>query len=61
MKVDFVNASTLMAGQIEKTKCLSESETPTALENCFFSLYTLDEQNNKRYYVGRESDTPFGD
>lgn len=61
MKVDFVNAGTLMAGQIEKTKKLSESETPTALENCFFSLYTLDEQNNKRYYVGRESDTPFGD
>ena len=61
MKVDFVNAGTLMAGQIEKTKCLSESETPTALENCFFSLYTLDEQNNKHYYVGRESDTPFGD
>lgn len=52
---------TLMAGQIEKTKCLSESETPTALENCFFSLYTRDKQNNKRYYVGRESDTPFGD
>lgn len=61
MKVDFVNAGTRMAGQIEKTKCLSESETPTALENCFFSLYTLDKQNNKRYYVGRESDTPFGD
>lgn len=61
MKVDFVNAGTLMAGQIEKTKCLSESETPTALENCFFSLYTLDEQNNKRYYAGRESGTPFGD
>lgn len=61
MKVDFVNAGTLMAGQIEKTKCLSESETPTALENCFFSLYTLDEQKNKRYYAGRESGTPFGD
>lgn len=61
MKVDFVNAGTLMAGQIEKTKCLSESETPTALENCFFSLYTLDEQNNKRYYAGRESGKPFGD
>lgn len=61
MKVDFVNAGTRMAGQIEKTKCLSESETPTALENCFFSLYTLDKQNNKHYYVGRESDTPFGD
>lgn len=61
MKVDFVNAGTLMAGQIEKTKCLSESETPTALENCFFSLYTRDEQNNKRYYAGRESGTPFGD
>jgi len=61
MKVDFVNAGTLMAGQIEKTKCLSESETPTALENCFFSLYTLDKQNNKRYYVGRENGTPFGD
>ena len=61
MKVDFVNAGTRMAGQIEKTKCLSEGETPTALENCFFSLYTLDEQNNKRYYAGRESDTPFGD
>ncbi len=61
MKVDFVNAGTLMAGQIEKTKCLSESETPTALENCFFSLYTRDKQNNKHYYVGRESDTPFGD
>ena len=61
MKVDFVNAGTLMAGQIKKTKCLSESETPTALENCFFSLYTRDEQNNKRYYAGRESDTPFGD
>ncbi len=61
MKVDFVNAGTLMAGQIEKTRRLSESETPTALENCFFSLYTLDEQNNKHYYVGRESGTPFGD
>lgn len=61
MKVDFVNVGTLMAGQIEKTKCLSESEMPTALENCFFSLYTRDEQNNKRYYAGRESDTPFGD
>ena len=61
MKVDFVNVGTLMAGQIEKTKCLSESETPTALENCFFSLYTLDKQNNKRYYAGRESGTPFGD
>lgn len=61
MKVDFVNAGTLMAGQIEKTKCLSESETPTALENCFFSLYTRDKQNNKRYYAGRESGTPFGD
>lgn len=61
MKVDFVNAGTLMAGQIEKTRRLSESETPTALENCFFSLYTLDEQNNKRYYAGRESGTPFGD
>ena len=61
MKVDFVNAGTLMVGQIEKTKCLSESETPTALENCSFSLYTLDKQNNKRYYAGRESDTPFGD
>ena len=61
MKVDFVNAGTRMAGQIEKTRRLSESETPTALENCFFSLYTLDEQNNKRYYAGRESGTPFGD
>lgn len=61
MKVDFVNAGTLMEGQIQKTKKLSESETPTALENCFFSLYTRDEQNNKHYYVGRESDTPFGD
>lgn len=61
MKVDFVNAGTLMAGQIEKTKQLSENEKPTALENCFFSLYTRDEQNNKHYYVGRESDTPFGD
>lgn len=61
MKVDFVNVGTLMAGQIEKTKCLSESETPTALENCSFSLYTRDKQNNKHYYVGRESDTPFGD
>ena len=61
MKVDFVNAGTLMAGQIEKTKQLSESEKPTALENCSFSLYTLDEQKNKHYYVGRESDTPFGD
>ncbi len=61
MKVDFVNVGTLMAGQIEKTKCLSESETPTALENCFFSLYTLDKQNNKRYYAGRESGKPFGD
>ena len=61
MKVDFVNAGTLMAGQIEKTRRLSESETPTALENCFFSLYTLDEQNNKRYYAGRERSTPFGD
>ena len=61
MKVDFVNAGTRMAGQIKKTKQLSESDTPTALENCFFSLYTRDEQNNKHYYVGRESDTPFGD
>ena len=61
MKVDFVNAGTLMAGQIEKTKRLSESETPTALENCFFSLYTRDKQNNKRYYAGRENGTPFGD
>ena len=61
MKVDFVNAGTRMAGQIEKTKQLSESDTPTALENCFFSLYTRDKQNNKHYYVGRESDTPFGD
>ena len=61
MKVDFVNAGTLMAGQIEKTRRLSESETPTALENCFFSLYRLDEQDNKRYYAGRESGTPFGD
>lgn len=61
MKVDFVNAGTLMAGQIKKTRRLSESETPTALENCFFSLYTRDKQNNKRYYAGRESDTPFGD
>lgn len=61
MKVDFVNVGTLMAGQIQKTKRLSESETPTALENCFFSLYTRDKQNNKHYYVGRESDTPFGD
>ena len=61
MKVDFVNVGTLMEGQIKKTKCLSESETPTALENCFFSLYTRDKQNNKRYYAGRESDTPFGD
>lgn len=61
MKVDFVNAGTLMAGQIEKTRRLSESETPTALENCFFSLYTLDEQKNKHYYAGRESGTPFGD
>ena len=61
MKVDFVNAGTLMAGQIEKTRRLSESETPTALENCFFSLYTRDKQNNKRYYAGRESGTPFGD
>lgn len=61
MKVDFVNAGTLMEGQIEKTKKLNESDTPTALENCFFSLYTRDKQNNKRYYVGRESDTPFGD
>lgn len=61
MKVDFVNAGTLMEGQIKKTKQLSESETQTALENCFFSLYTRDKQNNKRYYAGRESDTPFGD
>lgn len=61
MKVDFVNAGTRMAGQIKKTKQLSESETPTALENCFFSLYTLDKQKNKRYYAGRESGTPFGD
>ena len=61
MKVDFVNAGTLMAGQIKKTKQLSENEKPTALENCFFSLYTRDEQNNKHYYVGRESGTPFGD
>ncbi len=61
MKVDFVNVGTRMAGQIEKTKRLSESETPTALENCFFSLYTRDKQKNKRYYAGRESGTPFGD
>lgn len=61
MKVDFVNVGTLMAGQIEKTRRLSESETPTALENCFFSLYTLDEQKNKRYYAGRENGKPFGD
>lgn len=61
MKVDFVNVGTLMEGQIKKTKQLSESETPTALENCFFSLYTLDEQKNKRYYAGRERGTPFGD
>ena len=61
MKVDFVNAGTLMEGQIQKTKQLSENEKPTALENCFFSLYTRDEQNNKHYYAGRESDTPFGD
>lgn len=61
MKVDFVNAGTLMEGQIQKTKQLSENEKPTALENCFFSLYTRDKQNNKHYYVGRESDTPFGD
>lgn len=61
MKVDFVNVGTLMAGQIKKTKQLSESETPTALENCFFSLYTLDEQKNKHYYVGRENGKPFGD
>ena len=61
MKVDFVNAGTLMAGQIQKTKQLSENEKPTALENCSFSLYTLDEQKNKRYYAGRESGTPFGD
>lgn len=61
MKVDFVNAGTLMAGQIEKTKQLSESEKPTALENCFFSLYTRDKQNNKHYYVGRENGKPFGD
>ena len=61
MKVDFVNAGTLMEGQIQKTKQLSESEKPTALENCFFSLYTRDKQNNKHYYVGRESGTPFGD
>lgn len=61
MKVDFVNAGTRMAGQIEKTKQLSENEKPTALENCFFSLYTLDKQNNKHYYAGREKDTPFGD
>ena len=61
MKVDFVNAGMRMEGQIEKTRRLSENDTPTALENCFFSLYTRDEQNNKHYYVGRESDTPFGD
>ena len=61
MKVDFVNAGTLMEGQIEKTRRLSESETPTALENCFFSLYTRDKQNNKRYYAGRENGKPFGD
>lgn len=61
MKVDFVNAGTRMEGQIEKTRRLSENEKPTALENCFFSLYTRDKQNNKHYYVGRESDTPFGD
>ena len=61
MKVDFVNVGTRMAGKIKKTKRLNESETPTALENCFFSLYTRDKQNNKHYYVGRESGTPFGD
>lgn len=61
MKVDFVNAGTLMEGQIQKTKQLSENEKPTALENCFFSLYTRDKQNNKHYYAGRESGTPFGD
>lgn len=61
MKVDFVNAGTRMEGRIQKTKQLSENEKPTALENCFFSLYTRDKQNNKHYYVGRESDTPFGD
>ena len=61
MKVDFVNAGTLMEGKIQKTKQLSENEKPTALENCFFSLYTRDKQKNKHYYVGRESDTPFGD
>ena len=61
MKVDFVNAGTLMAGQIEKTRRLSENEKPTALENCSFSLYTLDEQKMKHYYVGRERGTPFGD
>ncbi len=61
MKVDFVNAGTRMAGQIEKTRRLSESDTPTALENCFFSLYTRDKQNNKRYYAGRENGKPFGD
>ena len=61
MKVDFVNDGTLMKGQIQKTKRLSESETPTALENCSFSLYTLDEQKMKHYYVGRERGTPFGD
>ena len=61
MKVDFVNAGTLMEGQIQKTKQLSENEKPTALENCFFSLYTRDKQNNKHYYAGREKDTPFGD
>ena len=46
---------------MRRRRRLSESETPTALENCFFSLYTLDEQDNKRYYAGRESGTPFGD
>ena len=61
MKVDFVNTGTRMAGQIKKTKQLSESEKPTALENCFFSLYTLDKQKNKHYYAGRERGTPFGD
>ncbi len=32
MKVDFVNAGTLMAGRLRRPKRLSKSDTPTALE-----------------------------
>ena len=60
MKVDFVNAGTLMAGEIEKTKRLSEDEEATPLADCTFSLYTLD-NGVKQYYVGRADGATFGD